>query len=201
MKPTRTAKSFDGHWVCFSLPDMFLSQVSHLYATFSRRIDLARFRVGLLFSYRANAHNFSSAGCALTCLRCFWSRIETWKSRYIRSSRIPSLWIISTELYQTKIRALLYIIPRFQARSRYFDLWYCRQKGHRVSKIRTPVKRLRYKVFKILVLKFHSFIKLCFLLCSYSASSHRAEKLPLGRKVPIRRVPIGHKSSYWACSY
>ena len=114
---------------------------------------------------------------------------ETWKSRYIRSSRIPSLWIISTELYQTEIRALLYIIPRFQARSRYFDLWYCRQKGHRVSKIRTPVKRLRYKDLKF----WSSFLKLCFLLCSYSAKKFLFGKFLLGRK-----VLIWPKSSYWA---
>ena len=183
MTPTRTAMSFDGHWVCFSLPDMFLTQISYMSATFSGPIDLARFRVGLLFSYRADDHNLSSAGCAPTWALFFYQEyVCEW-----------CLWIISTELYETEIRALIYIFLRFQRSIP--ELWYCWQKWHRVSKMRTAVKRLRYKVFKILVLKFHSFIKLCFLLCSYSAEKFLFGKFLLGRK-----ILIWLKSFYWACS-
>ena len=46
-----------------------------------------------------------------------------------------------------------------------------------------------------LVLKFHSFIILCYILCSYSA-----EKFLFGKFLSGRKVLIWPKSSYWACS-
>ena len=48
------------------LPQIIFSQVSHMSGSFSRRIDLAMFRVGTMFSYRAENHDFSSAGRAPT---------------------------------------------------------------------------------------------------------------------------------------
>ena len=44
-----------------------------------------------------------------------------------------------------------------------------------------------------MALKFHFFIELCFLICSYSA-----KKLLFGPEVFMRRVLIWPKSSYWA---
>ena len=54
--------SFLDIWPVISLPDMFFSQVSHVKGSFSRQIDLARFWVDTLISYRAEDHNFWLSG-------------------------------------------------------------------------------------------------------------------------------------------
>ena len=96
----------------------------------------------------------------------------------------------------------LYSTQNFEiARSRYFDLRKCR-KNDRGSRIRTAVKRLRYKVLKISVLKFPSFIKRCFNYVpirpksSYSASSYWAGKFLFGLKVLIGPVLIGRTPQF-----
>ena len=50
------------------LPEFIFSWFSYWLGSFSRRIDLARFRIGTIISYRASDRDFSSVGRALAWL-------------------------------------------------------------------------------------------------------------------------------------